>query len=197
MNYGIARGGNKRNFPGWDNIYASSNTAGNIKYAGHLTTRHYVVPLHVDFGATDWQNWLHMESQNGTLLAANNDSLDLVWLNAGTQLNRIVIEHKKALPGVTASVQVHDETGATVGAPLVVDFSVAGYTGLGGEELNLGMPKNGYVRMKAVTGDLATTCFTVMVDLVTFYTDFNCGCEPAPCVVTMPTPDCFVPLISV
>jgi hypothetical protein len=197
MNYGIARGGNKRNFPGWDNIYASSNTAGNIKYAGHLTRRNFQPFLHVDFGSTDWQNWLQMESQTGTLLAADNDSLDVIWLNAGTQLNRIVVEHKKATPGVTASVQVYDETGATVGDPLLVDFATPGYTGLGGAELNLGMPKNGYVRMTAVTGNLATVCFTVMADLVTFYTDFTCGCEPAPCVVTIPEPDCFTSLIAV
>jgi hypothetical protein len=193
MLHTIALGGNKRNFPGWDNIYSSGNTAGDIKYAGHLMVRHRVPLLHVDFSRNDWQSWLHMESPTGTILAADTDALDVVFLNKGSFINRIVVEHKMALAGVTASAQVYDNTGATVGPAMAIDFSTAGYTHLAIGQM---MQKGGTLRITPVLGDLATACFTAMVDLTTFSTDYECGCAPAPCNVVTPDPLCFVPVVS-
>jgi hypothetical protein len=66
--YGIALGGNKRNWPMWDNLYASGNTAGDIKYAAHLKVRDYVLPLEFDGQDCDWQAYVEQEVNGGAFV---------------------------------------------------------------------------------------------------------------------------------
>jgi hypothetical protein len=190
MNFGIALGGNKRNFP-WDNILASANTAGDLNYAGHIPERHFVIPREFDGTSFEVREWLRMETPTGNVVA--NDTLDLIYINEGSQVRTVVVHNKKVAPGTTVSFRfVNNTTGAPIGAAIPVDLAVLGYTGLGVADLKLPIPANASLRMTLVGGDLRTSCFGVFVELVDFKSRKDCGCMPLDCdVPPLPTPNCF------
>ena len=188
-NYGIALGGNKRNFPGWDNMYASANSAGDIKYDGALPTRSWQIGMHFDGVRGDWQSWLKQETPTGTL--AVGDTLDFVWINEGTEVHKSVINVRKLALGVTGVFQLFTAAGAPVGAAIPVDFGVLGFVCLVGADKNIAMTENGSLRFTLKTGDLTLTCFDVVTSLTSFKLDETCSCAPPPCAVPTPQPLCF------
>jgi hypothetical protein len=192
-NYSIAKGGNKRNFY-WDNLYASANTFGNIKYDAALPTRHRQLPLHFDGGHGNWRSWAKMELPTGKLVA--NDTLDIFWINEGTEVHKTVVNVKGTKAGVTGKFQLVDNTGALVGAAMNVDFGVAGYTGLGGANTNTAMLKNGSLRFTLLTGNIMDVCFDVVTSLTSFWLEDACSCATPICDVPSPAPDCFTPIAN-
>ena len=188
--YGIALGGNKRNFPGWDNLYASGNTAGDIKYSGHMMVRHKAPVFDFDGTSSQWQSYFKMETPNQKYLVG--DFVDVHWINQGTHINRIVVQNKTAASAGTAiKVRVRDSAGAVVGPVMTVDLTVVGYTGLGGANIDVAMPLNGAVEIELTGGDLTTACFAIGVDLVTFASATQCGCIAVPCDSPAPAAQCF------
>jgi hypothetical protein len=187
--YSVAVGGNKRHFA-WDNLYASGNTAGDIRYTPHHAVRQFVLPM--DFNGTnqDWQAYFNMEVANGTPLVG--DTFDWYWLNNGTEVKRLVVHNRRAAPGVAVAFTIRDAAGAVVGAPIAADLSVEGYINLG-VAVDAAMPTNGTVQMEVVAGDIRGACFSTFVELTDFHSDKHCGCAPVACDTPMPEPVCFTP----
>jgi hypothetical protein len=190
-NYSFARGGNKRNFP-WDNMYASMNTAGDIKYDGALPTRHRQLPLHFDGARGDWRSWAKEEVPTGRLLPL--DTIDVFWINEGTEVHKTVVNVKGNKAGVTGKFQLVDNTGVSVGSPLTVDFGLAGYSGLGGSENNTPMTKNGSLRFTLLSGNIMDVCFDVVTSITSYKLEDTCSCAEVHCDVPSPKPDCFTPV---
>lgn len=190
MNYGLALGGNKRNFP-WDNILASANTAGDINYAGHIPERHFVLPYEFDGASFGIREWMHMETPTGNVVVG--DTIDTAYINEGSQIRTLVIHNKRVATGTTVSFRfVNNETGAPIGVAFPVDLAVVGYTGLGVADLKLPIPVNASLRMTLVSGDLRLACFGVFTELVDFKSRHDCGCAPLDCIPpALPTPNCF------
>lgn len=186
--YSIALGGNKRNWF-WDNLYASANTAGNIKYAAHMMTRHKGPMMEFDGGGHNMQSYYKQEMAGGTPQV--NDEFDFVWLNSGTDVRAIYIHNKVAAAGTRIAVQVRDSsTGALVGAATTVDLSTVGFTKVTGGGL---LQNNAAAQVVLKAGDLTATCFGYVVDLFTAYSEAPCSCAPVACAVPMPDPTCFNP----
>lgn len=188
--YSVALGGNKRNFPGWDNLYASGNTAGDIRYTPHHAVRQFVLPMDFDGSAGDWNAYFKMELPTGK--PEVGDTFDWYWLNEGTEVKRFVIHNKKAAAGVTVQFQMYDSTGATVGAPIVGDLADVGFINLAAA-IDEAMPLNGTMRMKVVGGDLRLACFSTFIELTDFRSAKGCGCAPIVCDTPDPEPICFTP----
>ncbi len=187
--YGIALGGNKRNWPMWDNLYASGNTAGDIKYAAHLKVRDYVLPLEFDGQDCDWQAYVEQEVAGGMFTVG--DVVDTHWINEGTHINRVVLHNKRAVPGLTLDAQFFDTAGVAVGPVIALNLATEGFTGLGGPGNNIAMPKNGSLQIKITAGVLEDACFGLYVDLVDFKSQHPCVCPVEKCDVPDPTPECF------
>lgn len=190
--YGIALGGDKRNFPEWDNLYASGNNAGFIHYASHLMSRHKVLPFNFDHDHPNWQSWLKQEVAGGVL--AVNDIVDVVWINPGTLVQHIAI-HKKKLSDAAAvvTVRLRDETGATIGTDFDVDLGATApantpYHVQGVERL---FQRGGSVQLLLKTGSLEHTCFSLFTSLLNFHSEHGCSCDVAACAVPIPVPVCF------
>lgn len=192
MNFGLALGGNKRNFA-WDNILASGNTAGDINYAGHIPERHFVLPYDFDGGSFGIREWMRMETPTGNVVAG--DTIDTAYINEGSQIRTVVIHNKKAAAGTTVSFRfVNTATGAPIGTAIPVDLSVVGYTGLGVADMKLPIPANASLRMTLVGGDLRAACFGVFTELVDFKSRTDCGCAPLDCdSPPLPPANCFSP----
>lgn len=192
MNFQMALGGNKRNFP-WDNILASLNTKGDINYAGHLATRHFVLPYEFDGAELGIRRWMKMETPTGNVLVT--DSITVAYINEGTEVRKVVFHNKVATAGASVRVEiVNPTTAAVIGAPFTVDLSVVGHTGLGGADINLAIPVNAELRIVLLAGDLRTACFAVFTDLVDFKSRFPCDCAPIDCdVPALPAANCFTP----
>ncbi len=191
--YGIAQGGNKRNFPEWDNLYSSARN-GFIHYASHLMTRHKVIPLNFDGSHPNWQSYFKQETPTGS--PALNDEFDMVWLNVGSFVNAVVIQNKRVGPaGTTVSVRIEDTAGVVVAAPVTVDLAVLGWTRI---PVDVMLTQNASVVVKHTAGpasSLEETCFTVFADLVNFYSEHECSCTTVFCDVQMPDPLCFTPTL--
>jgi hypothetical protein len=188
--YSVALGGNKRNFPGWDNLYASGNTAGDIRYTPHHAVRQFVLPMDFDGSAGDWNAYMRMELPTGKFEVG--DTVSWYWINEGTEVKRFVIHNKTAAPGVKVEFQLRDKTGAAVGAPIVADLATAGFINLG-EAVDEAMLTNGTVEMKLVSGDLRTACFSTFIELTDFRSAKGCNCAPIICDTPDPEPICFTP----
>ena len=194
--YSIAKGGNKRGYV-WDNLFASANTAGDIKYDGALPRRTLSLPLHFDGQNENWSRYLREEIPNGLLVG---QSIAMAFVNEGTLVHRVVINVKRAVPGLKGSFQFFDFAGVAMGARLFdVDFSVAGYVGLAAAtavnpDKNIPIERNGELRFTLTEGTFSMACFDVVTHLTTFKLDEQCSCVAAPpCVVITPTPLCFTP----
>lgn len=188
--YSVALGGNKRNFPGWDNLYASGNTRGDIRYTPHHAVRQFVLPMDFDGAAYDWNSYFKMELATGK--PEVDDTFDWYWINEGTEVKRFVIHNKTAAAGVEVEFQMFDDTGATVGPAIAADLSVIGFINLA-EPVDVGMPTNGTMTMKVVAGDLRLACFTTNIELTDFRSAKGCNCAPIVCDVPDPDPLCFNP----
>jgi len=188
--YSVALGGNKRNFPGWDNLYASGNTVGDIRYTPHHAVREFVLPMDFDGSAGDWNAYFNMELPTGK--PEVGDTFDWYWLNEGTEVNRFVIHNKTAAPGVQVSFQMYDSLGVAVGPAIPADLSTPGFINLG-VPLDVAMPLNGTVRMTVVAGDLRLACFSTFIELTDFRSAKGCNCAPIVCDTPVPEPLCFTP----
>lgn len=189
--YSVALGGNKRNFPGWDNLYASGNTKGDIRYTPHHAVRQFVLPMDFDGTAGDWVAYFNMELPTGK--PEVGDTFDWYWINEGTEVKRFVIHNKRAAAGVEVEFQMFDDAGAPVGAAIAADLSTVGFINLG-TAVDEGMPTNGTVQMKVVAGDLREACFSTFVELTDFRSAKGCTCAPIICDVELPDPSCFTPV---
>ena len=190
--YGIAQGGDKRNFPEWDNLYASGRN-GFIHYASHLMTRHKVIPMNFDGAHPNWQSYFKQEVAGGALV--QNDELDMVWLNAGSFVNRIVVQNKRIPGGVTTiTMRVEAEDGTVLVPTVAVPLTALGWTVI---PVNAMISKNASVVMKVTgaTPEMSEVCITVFADLVNFYSEHECSCLSSPCDVPMPNPVCFTPTL--
>jgi hypothetical protein len=192
--YGIAQGGNKRNFPQWDNLYSSARE-GFIHYASHLMTRHKVIPLNFDGAHGNWHSYFKQEMPSGHPVL--NDEFDMLWLNAGSRINSIVIHNKVVAPAATAvTVRIEDTAGVVVLAAVTVPLTTAGWVSI---PVNLLLTQNASVVVKHTAGpagSLEQTCFTVFADLVNYYSEHECSCATTFCDVTMPNPVCFTPTVT-
>jgi len=190
--YGIAQGGNKRNFPEWDNLYSSARD-GFIHYASHLMTRHKVIPLNFDGGHPNWQSYFKQEVAGGKLV--QDDELDMVWLNAGSFVNRVVVQNKR-IPGgtTTIEVRVQAEDGTVLVAPVAVPLTALGWQVI---PVNAMLSKNASVVMKVTGADpeMDEVCLTVFAELVNFNSEHECSCLSSPCDVLLPNPVCFTPTL--
>jgi hypothetical protein len=189
--YSVALGGDKRNFPGWDNLYASGNTKGDIRYTPHHAVRQFVLPMDFDGARYDWQSYFKMELATGK--PEEGDTFDWYWLNEGTEVKRFVIHNKVAAEGVEVEFQMYDNAGAPVGAAIAADLSEVAFINLG-EAVDTAMPTNGTVQMKVVAGDLRTACFSTFIELTDFRSAKACSCAPIICDVELPDPGCFNPI---
>lgn len=188
--YSVALGGNKRNFPGWDNLYASGNTAGDIRYTPHHAVRQFVLPMDFDGTAGDWNAYMRMELPTGKFEVG--DTVSWYWINEGTEVKRFVIHNKTAAAGVTVQFQLRDAAGAAVGAPITAALSATGFINLG-TAVDEAMPTNGTVEMKLVAGDLRLACFSTFIELTDFRSAKGCNCAPIICDTPDPEPICFTP----
>ncbi|MGL5248466.1 MAG: hypothetical protein ACRC8U_09750 [Brooklawnia sp.] len=190
--YGIALGGDKRNFPEWDNLYASGNGAGFIHYASHLMARHKVLPFNFDHDHPNWQSWLKQEVAGAALVV--NDIVDVMWINPGTLVEHIAI-HKKKLSGApcVVTVRLRDNTGATIGTDFDVDLGSTAPAGVTYHVQGISaiFQKPGSVQLLLKTGSLEHTCFSVFTSLVNFHSEHGCSCDVEVCEVPTPTPTCF------
>jgi hypothetical protein len=196
--YGVALGGNKRNWPGWDNLYASGNTAGRIDYSAHLKNRHKGLPFVWNGAGDDWQNWLHQETPNGELVVG--DELITHWISEGTNVEAIYIHNKVAAAGnptatppappVTIEVSVVDATGAVVGPVTPVALSATGFTKIDVDTL---FQTNSQIRVKVTGGDFTTACLAIIADLFNAFDEHPCSCFVPGCEVPTPEPQCFTP----
>lgn len=199
--YGIALGGNKRNWAFWDNFYASANTAGNIDYAAHLKTRHKGLPFKFDGCNEDWQNYFSQEMPTGEPVVG--DVFATHWINAGTDVSKLIVHIKRAAPaGTVITVGVRDATGATIGTDVDVPLDTPGYIKVPVDEL---LQTNGTVQMiytaagtsvgvpAASPGGLDMACFAIFADLFNGHDEAPCVCCVPKCDVPTPTPECFTP----
>jgi hypothetical protein len=206
--YGVALGGNKRTggmWPGYSNLYASGNTAGNIDYAAHLKTRHKGLPFVWNGAGDDWQSWLHQETATGTLLVG--DQLQTHWLNEGTNVEALYIHNKVAaaaatpgnatavppvLPTAATSIRVEivNAAGVVVGTPATVNLTVPGFSKV---PVGLLLQTNSFVRVTLLGGDLTTACFAAFADLFNAFDEHPCSCFVPGCDVPTPSPECFTP----
>jgi hypothetical protein len=187
--YGIAQGGDKRNFPQWDNLYSSARH-GFIHYASHLMTRHKVIPLNFDGAHGTWTNYFKQEVAGG--FPQVNDEFDVLWLNAGSHMSRIAIHNKNAAAGVTATVRIEDTAGVVVSPPVVLNLATAGWVNI---PLDVFLVQNASVVIKLTAGDLRDTCFTVFASLENYFSEHECSCAAVACDVPMPSPVCFTPTL--
>lgn len=187
--YSVALGGNKRNFPQWDELYSSGNSAGNIKYTPHHAVREFVLPLDFNGSHNDWAAYFNMTLP--TKKPEVNDTFDWYFLNEGTEVHRLVVHNKRAA-AVVLEFQGYDSTGAMVGSAITADLNTVGYTGLG-EDLKQKWVKNGFMRVKLVSGDMREACFSTFIKLTDFNSAKECGCAPVICDVETPAPGCFTP----
>ena len=190
--YGIALGGDKRNFPEWDNLYASANGAGFIHYASHLMARHKVLPFNFDYDHPNWQSWLKQEVAGATLVV--NDIVDVMWINPGTLVEHISIHKKKTSTGpAVVTVRLRDDTGATIGTDFDVDLGATASPTAPYQVQAIGQmfQRAGSVQLVLKTGSLDHTCFSVFTSLVNFHSEHGCSCDTEVCDVPTPVPTCF------
>lgn len=73
-----------------------SRVAGNsnpiVRYAGHLPTRHWILPFHYDGASSTWVNYANMEGKFAT-----GDELHTQLLSASSRIDAIVFNNKKAV----------------------------------------------------------------------------------------------------
>jgi len=189
--YSVALGGDKRNFPGWDNLYASGNSKGDIRYTPHHAVRQFVLPMDFDGTAGDWNAYFKMELPTGK--PEEEDTFDWYWLNEGTEVKRFVIHNKRAAEDVEVEFQMYDDAGNTVGDAIAADLSEIGFINLG-EAVDTAMPTNGTVVMKIVAGDLREACFSTFIELTDFRSGKYCTCAPIICDPEIPDAECFTPV---
>ena len=185
--YGIALGGNKRNFPEWDNLYASGNTAGFIHYAAHLMTRHKVLPVNLDFNHPNWHSWMKQEVAGGALVVG--DILDVVWINPGTHVEKIAVHKKNADAATVVTVRLRDDLGAVIGTDFDVQLGALGAFHV--QAIGQTFQRAGSVQIVLKTGSLEGACFALMTELVNFYSEYGCACDNVACDVPVPVPTCF------
>jgi hypothetical protein len=125
-----------------------------------------------------------------------NDEFDMLWLNAGSHVDRIVIHNKRVAPALTAvTVRIEDTAGVVLVPAVTVPLTVAGWVTV---PVNLMLTQNASVVVKHTagpTGSLEETCFTIFADLVNYYSEHECSCQTVFCDVQMPSPVCFTPTL--
>ena len=109
MRHNLYQGGNRRNLP-WEPMIQSGNTHHTVRYAAHLPTKHRVLPFYFNQLDAGVQDYLEQVAPNGIVV---NDSLAVHLLAAGTLVREIVVEIKRALPGVMLRVDLMGVAGDT------------------------------------------------------------------------------------
>lgn len=187
--YSVAQGGNKRNFPGWDNLFASGNTAGDIRYTPHHAIRQFHLPVEFNGTSSDWQSYFNMELP--TKKPEVGDTFDWYWINGGTVIDTFVV-HNKRPANVVLEFSVMNAAGTVVGTPVTADLNTVGFVNLG-VVMGVPMPTNGALQVKLVSGDMREACFGTVVQLTDYASTQQCGCAPVVCDAEFPEPTCFSP----
>ena len=162
------------------------DVAGGKHYAGHLLTRHKVIPFEYNHSARRYEQY---RAEGNTI--ASGDSIASHWLYAGSKIKDIVVNVKSAMPAGMAMVaqikKVSDDS--SVGTALNVDLTAAGFY-LKGTDMKLMLHEDCYLDLAITGGSMDLACFAAYVELVEFNDDFTCPCVAEPCSTEFPDPIC-------
>lgn len=86
----VYRGGDLRHV-GQQHSFASGNSSDEVRYAGHLPRRHFVLDFYMDGGKEEWQEYFRMEGD-----VAANDAFGVFLLGADTRVDTLVVHNKRA-----------------------------------------------------------------------------------------------------
>lgn len=165
----------------------SEGVEGGVHYAHHLVDRHVVLPFIYDATLQSFQNVLNQYDRE---ILVDGDSAATHWLYAGTKVYDIVFNIKQPTAGVTLTAQLRKASdGSAIGDPLTVDMSTTGYVQLA-PTAPVFLSEDTYLDVAIAGGNLHTSCFSIMVELVYFNDQHKCACVRVPCEVEFPEPMC-------
>ena len=211
--YRLFHGGNGKLFYKPVPIRDATAQSGYTTYASSIKRSAFVIPFHFDWGNEDWKLWA---GDKGVTQIANGDVVVSHYLASGSAVNRIAIFNRMAAPVAGTAIKLElvgaaeaanasaDDTtadqatdaaatedtmnaGSTVLATLNVDLTVPGWKFI---NTSLFTTDESFLRMTVTGGNLTGACFTTLVDVTDYNTDFTCSCDRQPCLYDLPKPDC-------
>lgn len=104
-------GGDERQV-GFNHSRRTGSEAANVRYAGHLPTKHWVLPFEYDAGTDEWRNYAEMHDAFAT-----GDVIHTHLMGADTRVETLVIHNKKA-------TGIKDDVTGRVTTPAKVKFGL-------------------------------------------------------------------------
>lgn len=210
--YRLFNGGNGKLFYKPVPIRDATAQSGYTTYASSIKRSAFVIPFHFDWGNEDWKLWA---GDKGIANIVTGDVVVSHYLASGSAVSRIAILNRMAAPAGTtlrleligtlespganaddaagdaatdaAATEDTMNAGSSVLATMDVDLTVPGW-----KHINMAtfLTDESFLRMTVTGGTLTGACFTTLVDVTDYNSDFTCSCDRQPCLYDLPAPDC-------
>lgn len=170
-----------------DGSFPTSNVKGGVHYAAHLANRHVVLPFVFD---GTWHKFTGVIEDTKGVGFSDGDSMATHWLYEGSKVTDIVAHVKGETAGVTLTAQLRKVSdNSTVGEPLTISLDKKDYIRLDPKKA-IFLKEDAYLDVAIAGGNVKSSCFSIMVELVYFNDQHDCGCRREPCEVEYPEPMC-------